>query len=337
MRNLFQGLLFLVFVLFSHTALAGRISVFYSERLSAYSVDFDYTLQRMARLNTEEISTYCSFSDARIQYQQIEENIRNGDTLIVHVDTDDSMVDDIITLAKKNDARVFFIGLSVNDKRISRYEKAWNIGFECSLAVKYMFELVEDYMRTFPEYDRNRNGRMDGVFFLGPQDYRMTYEIMEAFVNYLKKNSIVVNPIGSVYNKLDYASAYEKMKKLIEDNGLENIDVAFVSNGEVARGVVRALNEYGYNYPNSLSREPERHIPVFVMFGVSDALYDVQKGVITGAVQLGQSSVIGFILSMSSSQNPFGKVKNEFYSKVNDNHFLVPFRTYSTFSTNSYR
>ena len=143
-------------------------------------------------------------------------------------------IDKVIDVLKANDICTVFLDREIEDKHIgSVVFDSYQCGKE---ATEYLIEK-----------GHKRIGYIDGVddnydCFLRARGYKDT----------LKENNLEYNAEWTIKGDYKEETAYANMKQYL-DNGGELPDAFFACNDLSAIGVIRALNEHGYNVPEDIS------------------------------------------------------------------------------------
>ncbi len=319
---------FTVFLMLFSTGVFAKepIKAFFFTTESVYMNHVKTTLDKMAKQRGYPIKIFDAEDSAKKQYEQFQDNISIGDLAVIEAE-DDRYLKQMISAAEDLDVRVVIFGDSPSYNLKSSYDKSWYVGFEMFDSARKQFNLIKKYLETHPDYDKNKNGLLDVIFLQGKENnyptHVRTHFVLENFENI----SVKINPISYNFDNYSYAEGYEDVSKQIRDFGLDNIEMIISNNDAMALGALKALNERKYNFPYSF-QNGHRHIPVFGIDGISEALKAVESGMLTGTVLADYSALSRVIMLIFENVN-YDEFQKIVWFNVKDRTIFIPYREIS--------
>ena len=325
--NRFKSILALIFLLLSSSVYAKEeIKAFFYTTNSVFMEHVKTTLSKMAKQRNYTLTFFDAGANSRKQYDQLRDHISIGDLVVISVSEEDYL-EGMLDAAREHDARVVLFGSSPSANLAKSYDKAWYVGFEIFDSARKQYSLIKKYLNRFPRYDKNANGALDVVFLQGRENEFPTHVRTQVILESFEKDGIKVNPLSYNYDDYSYSLAYEDFSEQLRKYGIENIEMVISNNDSMALGAIKSLNERKYNRPHSFFNG-HRHIPVFGVDGISDALRSVESGMMTGtaiADNTALSRVIMMIFENALSED-FQKIV---WYKTEDRTIFIPYREFS--------
>ncbi len=325
--NRFKSILALIFLLLSSSVYAKEeIKAFFYTTNSIFMEHVKTTLSKMAKQRNYTISFFDGEADPKKQYDQLRNHISIGDLVVISI-SEEEYLEKMLKAASEHDAKVVLFGSSPSANLAEFYDKAWYVGFEMFDSARKQFSLIRKYLTRFPRYDKNANGFLDVVFLQGRENEFSTHVRTQVILESFEKYGIKVNPLSYNYDDYSYSLAYDDFNEQLRKHGIENIEMVISNNDSMALGAIKALNERKYNRPHSFFNG-HRHIPVFGVDGITDALRSVDAGMMTGTViadYTALSRVIMMIFENAHSED-FQKIV---WFKTDKRTIFIPYREFS--------
>ena len=325
--NSFKSILALIFLLLSSSVYAKEeIKAFFYTTNSVFMDHVKTTLSKMAKQRNYTISFFDGDGDPKKQYDQLRNHISIGDLVVISI-SEEEYLEKMLKAAREHDARVVLFGSSPSANIAKYYDKAWYVGFEIFDSARKQFSLISKYLSRFPRYDKNANGFLDVVFLQGRENEFSTHVRTQVIVESFEKYGIKVNPLSYNYDDYSYSLAYDDFNEQLRKHGIENIEMVISNNDSMALGAIKALNERKYNRPHSFFNG-HRHIPVFGVDGITDALRSVDAGMMTGTVIADYSALSRVIMMIFQNANSEDFQKIVWY-KTEERTIFIPYREFS--------
>lgn len=325
--NRFKSILALIFLLLSSSVYAKEeIKAFFYTTNSIFMDHVKNTLSKMAKQRNYTISFFDGGADPKKQYDQLRTHISIGDLVVISI-SEDVYLEGMLNAARDHDARVVLFGSSPSANIARSYDKAWYVGFEMYDSARKQFNIIRKFLNRYPRFDKNANGALDVVFLQGRENEFSTHVRTQVILDSFEKDGIKVNPLSYNYDDYSFSFAYDDFSEQLRKYGIENIEMVISNNDSMALGAIKALNERKYNRPHSFFNG-HRHIPVFGVDGISDALRSVESGMMTGtaiADYAALSRVIMMIFENAHSED-FEKIV---WYKTEDRTIFIPYREFS--------
>lgn len=325
MKSLLKILL-LFSLLFSYPVYANDgIKVFFYSSGSVFMEHVKKTLTQMAKQRGYKIKTYDAGYDAKKQYEQFMKYISIGDMAVISIE-DEEYLSKMMEAAEEYDAKVILFGSSPTANISPSYNQAWYVGFEIFDSGRKQFSMIKKYLEQHPDFDKNANGALDVIFLQGMENDFSTHVRTQIIMEGFEKYDIKINPVSYNYDNYSYSAAYEDVSKQLRIHGINNIEMIIANNDAMALGAVKALNEKKYNHPYSFFNG-HRHLPVFGVDGISDAIKSVDAGMLTGTAIADYSALSRVIMTIfeNSTSDDFEKIV---WFKVDNRTILIPYRAF---------
>ena len=322
-----KSIFILFFLLFSGSVYAGEtIKAFFYSTNSIFMDHVKTTLSKMAKQRDYTIKFFDGENDPKKQYEQLRNHISIGDLVVISI-SDEEYLEKMLKAASDHDARVVLFGSSPSANLAESYDKAWYVGFEMFDSARKQFDLIRKYLTSFPRYDKNANGALDVVFLQGRENEFSTHVRTQVILESFEKYGIKVKPLSYNFDDYSFSVAYDDFNEQIRKHGLENIEMVISNNDSMALGAIKALNERKYNRPHSFFNG-HRHIPVFGVDGISDALRSVEAGMMTGTAIADYTALSRVIMMIFENAHSDDFQKIVWY-KMEDRTIFIPYREFS--------
>ena len=187
--------------------------------------------------------------DQATQNNQADVMFASGKDLIIINLCDTSAGQYLIDLAEQNDVPVFFYNKEPNDSSLVTDHNSIFIGTKPEEAGIMQGEILADlYKADASKVDKNGDGKVAFLEFEGEVNNaeaiaRTEYSESTAIEQGVPLERLAENQVAN----WDTGKAQEMMVAQIAALGVENIEVVFCNNDDMAIGVIAALNDVGYN------------------------------------------------------------------------------------------
>ena len=220
-----------------------------------------------------------SQNDQTIQDAQVDEFIANGANVLIINPVDRMSSQNIIDKAKAANIPVVFINREPPADILSTYDKAYYVGAKPEESGTMEGELLAEYLKANPKYDKNKDKKLQFVMLMGENGHQDMILRSEYSVKALKDAGIdSVQIVGAIAN-WDKLQAMNIMNAFIMSIGPENIEAVLANNDEMALGAIEALKANDYNKGN-----PDMYIPVVGVDANASALDAMNRGEMLGTV-----------------------------------------------------
>ena len=188
-------------------------------------------------------------------------------------------------------------------------------------------EILNEYIKSKGNIDKNHNKILDLVIMRGEKSNPDTITRTTSLMSGLIQHGYILSPMTENYANWDFDEAYRIMGIQIKKLGLENIEAIVANNDDMALGVLKAIQEYGYN-----KGEPDKFIPIVGIGGDSAAIKAVDEKVIIGTVvpDLDTMAKITIDLITDSSLTE-QKIRDTYKLKVENRNVLVNYSEQKNF------
>ena len=188
-------------------------------------------------------------------------------------------------------------------------------------------EILNEYIKSKGNIDKNHNKILDLVIMRGEKSNPDTITRTTSLMSGLIQHGYILSPMTENYANWDFDEAYRIMGIQIKKLGLENIEAIAANNDDMALGVLKAIQEFGYN-----KGEPDKFIPIVGIGGDSAAIKAVDEKVIIGTVvpDLDTMAKITIDLITDSSLTE-QKIRDTYKLKVENRNVLVNYSEQKNF------
>ncbi|MBO6258591.1 MAG: galactose ABC transporter substrate-binding protein [Succinivibrio sp.] len=268
-----------------------------------------------------KVKEFNAAGDQLTQSTQMEEDPKTGATLLVNL-VDPAQADQVVEKAKKNSQRVIFFNREPSSTVLESYDDAWYVGADPVQAGDYQAELVIDYIRTHPEIDRNKDGKISIVFLKGEKNHQETASRTQAVIRELEQNKIAYEITFESYTNWSFNQGYDYMAAQLTQKGIDKTELLIGNNDSLILGAIQALADYGYNQGN-----PQKVIPAFGIDAIPEALTAITAGNMSGTVLNDASAMAKAILGIAAaeSKDPEEIEKSIGYFISDDHRVLIPY------------
>ncbi len=184
-------------------------------------------------------------------------------------------------LGKQNKVPFFFYNKEPNDSSLVTDNNSIFIGTKPEEAGIMQGEILAELLEKNPGIDRNGDGKINYIEFMGEPNNaeaiaRTEYSAKRAIELGVNLNEMVETQVCM----WDTAKAQDAMTALIPSLGVENMEVIFCNNDDMAIGVIAALNEVGYNLGDGGDE-----VVVIGVDATDTAIEAINNGKLTGTVK----------------------------------------------------
>ena len=280
MRKVFVTALILVLAFASCSFADGvKIGACIYRFSDAFMLRFRNAMSAESTKEGAELVLADSQNDQTIQDAQVDEFIANGANVLIINPVDRMSSQNIIDKAKAANIHVVFINREPPANILSTYDKAYYVGAKPEESGTMEGELLAEYLKTNPKYDKNKDKKLQFVMLMGENGHQDMILRSEYSVKALKDAGIdSVQIVGAIAN-WDKLQAMNIMNAFIMSIGPENIEAVIANNDEMALGAIEALKANDYNKGNA-----EMYIPVVGVDANASALEAMDRGEMLGTV-----------------------------------------------------
>lgn len=333
MRRIFQlALSFLLIIQIQSVAASDDIYSFYYKGESEFIRRFNASLKAYARTRDADLTLFDAKNSSSLQLNQVYSSISSKDPLIINL-VDPGMASEIIYHAKSYGNRIVFFNRKPSDEALKKYDRAWYVGTCSSAAGRYLFEIIEDYLKSAKGYDRNKNGVLDIVILQGEKDHSDTEGRTGQILKCLDDAKIKYSIVSQNYDNWDSTAAFNDLKDQVKRVGIRNIDMIIANNDAMAAGAVDYLNTEGYNLGKE-SKDKSKYIPVFGVDGIPDAIEYIRQDRMTGTVFADFSALAKVCVDIAlEDTKDDAELTRKIWYKITDRKVSIPFVKYASFKT----
>ena len=219
--------------------------------------------------------------DQATQNNQADVMFASGKDLIIINLCDTSAGQYLADLGNQYGVPFFFYNKEPNDSSLVTDNNSIFIGTKPEEAGIMQGEILAELLEKNPEIDKNGDGKINYIEFMGEPNNaeaiaRTKYSADRAVELGVDLNEMVETQVCM----WDTAKAQDAMTALIPSLGVENMEVIFCNNDDMAIGVIAALNEVGYNLGDGGDE-----VVVIGVDATDTAIEAINNGKLTGTVK----------------------------------------------------
>lgn len=300
------------------------IKVFYYSLNDLYINQLSASLQDLALSQDVKLIQFDANEDLMRQLNQIKTsmgtNPNKNPILVNPVDAQNGTA--ALRLAKQNNVPVIFFNRRPAAESMSTYEDAWYIGTESSSAGVFQAEIVADYLKTHPEADRNKDGKISYVMIKGEAGHQDTDARTNAFVRTMMENDIQLQSIETLYAGWSQNKAQNVITNLIDRTGINSIELIVCNNDAMALGALLSVQAEGYNKDDAA-----RFIPIAGIDALPKALDEIERGTLIGTVYNDHDSTADVMIRIAKAYLDGKEVTEKLIGyPVNEDHVInIPY------------
>ena len=219
--------------------------------------------------------------DQATQNNQADVMFASGKDLIIINLCDTSAGQYLADLGNQYGVPFFFYNKEPNDSSLVTDNNSIFIGTKPEEAGIMQGEILAELLEKNPAIDKNGDGKINYIEFMGEPNNaeaiaRTKYSADRAVELGVDLNEMVETQVCM----WDTAKAQDAMTALIPSLGVENMEVIFCNNDDMAIGVIAALNEVGYNLGDGGDE-----VVVIGVDATDTAIEAINNGKLTGTVK----------------------------------------------------
>ena len=219
--------------------------------------------------------------DQATQNNQADVMFASGKDLIIINLCDTSAGQYLADLGNQYGVPFFFYNKEPNDSALVTDNNSIFIGTKPEEAGIMQGEILAELLEKNPAIDKNGDGKINYIEFMGEPNNaeaiaRTEYSAKRAIELGVDLNEMVETQVCM----WDTAKAQDAMTALIPSLGVENMEVIFCNNDDMAIGVIAALNEVGYNLGDGGDE-----VVVIGVDATDTAIEAINNGKLTGTVK----------------------------------------------------
>lgn len=221
------------------------------------------------------VSTKSGNDDQQEQNEKVEEMIDAGcDVLCINL-VDRTAPSRIIRMARNEDIPVIFFNREPVREDLMQWEKLYYVGCDAEQSGIMQGEIAEEYIKSHPEVDKNKDGKIQYVLLEGEAGHQDAISRTEYSVKTLMKNDVILEKLSYQLADWNRGQAENRMNRLISQYG-KKIELVMSNNDEMALGAVEAYRKAGYVC--------EEWPVIFGIDGLEEALEAVKAGEMQGSI-----------------------------------------------------
>ena len=219
--------------------------------------------------------------DQATQNNQADVMFASGKDLIIINLCDTSAGQYLADLGNQYGVPFFFYNKEPNDSALVTDNNSIFIGTKPEEAGIMQGEILAELLEKNPAIDKNGDGKINYIEFMGEPNNaeaiaRTEYSAKRAIELGVNLNEMVETQVCM----WDTAKAQDAMTALIPSLGVENMEVIFCNNDDMAIGVIAALNQVGYN-----NGDGGDEVVVIGVDATDTAIEAINNGKLTGTVK----------------------------------------------------
>lgn len=240
--------------------------------------------------------------DQATQNNQADVMFASGKDVVIINLCDASAGSYIKDLAMNSDVPVLFYNQEPTDSTIVTDTGSIFIGTKPEEAGIKQGEIFDElYQKDPSSIDKNGDGRVDYIMFMGPVNNAEAIARTKYSVETARELGYDMQPLVSdqVCN-WDTATAQEAMQAQIAALGADKIECVFCNNDDMAIGVIAALNNVGYNLAQEENKE--KIITIIGVDATNTALEYIRAGKLAGTVMQDADAMGEAIVVMAANK-----------------------------------
>lgn len=226
-----------------------------------------------------EISMQDGKGDQAAQNDQLDVLLQKGvDVLCVNM-VDAKAASGVVQKVKEAGIPTVFFNREPDASAIKEFDKACFVGTNAADAGKMQGDLVKQIFDANPDYDLNKDGKVQYVMFKGEPDNPEAIARTEWSVKQAEANGVTMEQVGETYVcNWDAELAQKAMEAALAANE-GKIELVIANNDGMAVGAIAALSNVGYNKEGG-----DKFIPVIGVDATDQAKDAIAKGIMSATV-----------------------------------------------------
>ena len=281
----------------------------YAQELSA---EYDLNLN---------VSIVDADNEQKVQNNQLKEFIdQDYDVLCVNI-VDRTKAAHMIDMARSAETPIVFFNREPVRIDMSRWKNVYYVGSKAEESGTLQGKMVIEYWENHPELDKNKDGKMQCVFFCGEPNHQDSILRTEYNLKAFQSSDIVIETLATYTANWQRELAKSKMDVCLKVYGNE-IEMIICNNDDMALGAIDSMKQSGSFNNKDL-------IPTFGIDATPIAQKSVLENELKGTVLndgRGQAKgVLDTALALSLGQDVNEKVPN----LMNGKYYWVPYQKFS--------
>ena len=178
-------------------------------------------------------------------------------------------------MARNEDIPVIFFNREPVREDLMQWEKLYYVGCDAEQSGIMQGEIAEEYIKSHPEVDKNKDGKIQYVLLEGEAGHQDAISRTEYSVKTLMKNDVSLEKLSYQFADWNRGQAENRMTRLISQYE-DGIELVISNNDEMALGAVEAYRKSEY--------VPSEWPVIFGIDGLDSALEAVKSGEMQGTV-----------------------------------------------------
>ncbi len=229
-----------------------------------------------------DVITLYAGNDQITQNEQFESLIEKKVSAIAVNLVETQAAASIVDKAKKAGISVVFFNREPDLNSLKAYGKAVFIGTIANDAGKMQGDIIKNIWAAHPDYDRNKDGKLQYVMLQANSDNPEAVARTEYSVRQARDKGVIMQQVGETYvANWDETLAHQAMQRALIAHA-DSIEMVIANNDSMALGAIAALNEYGYNKEGG---DKSKFIPVVGVDATDQAVAAIQKGIMSATVK----------------------------------------------------
>lgn len=274
--------------------------------------------------NDINFTFYDAKNNIAIQNEIIDSVLKkNFDLIILNLaNKKEDTVENIISNIKKENIPVIIMNIPQDTvKKVSPlYSKAAFVLPDSKKAGSTQGKIIADLWNSNRKaLDKNGDNILQYVLLKGEVDDPQTIDRSKYVISTLNYSGIKTESLGIIDANWTKELAKDSFEQLfLKYNG--TIEAIISNNDAMAIGAIEALQKYGYN-----TGDQSKHIPVFGIDGLPEAINLIDKGIMTGTVVQDPDIAAEMLYTIGMNLiNDLNPVENTNY-KVIDSEIIIPY------------
>ncbi|MDR2726636.1 MAG: galactose ABC transporter substrate-binding protein [Deltaproteobacteria bacterium] len=228
------------------------------------------------------LSLHAAQNDQLTQNDQLDRMLgKKPDLLIVNI-VDPKNAGSVAAKAQQAGIPIIFFNREPDLNALKPYPGACFVGTRIQDAGIMQGEIIKRLWDKHPEYDRNRDGKVQYIMFQGEPDNPEALARTEYSVKTARDLGVSMSQLGGTYIcGWDHERARQAMETAFAVHG-NAIELILANNDSMALGAIAALNAHGYNLENG---QAGMFIPVLGVDAPDEAVAAIKRGVMSATVK----------------------------------------------------
>ena len=217
-----------------------------------------------------------SQNDIGTQTSNLNNFYTQGVDYIVLNNINTNAISEIVSQAKDKNTTIIFANTnSPTEEDFASFDKVYHVSSVATQSGTIIGEHLAKYWKEHPEADRNGNGKLDYVMFLGLQGHYDTTVRSEYSVKAIQDAGIQTNLIQETIANYQRSDAQNQMASILQARK-DDVEAVIACNDDMALGAIEALKASGF------FKDESTYIPVVGVDATQLGVDAINEGTLLG-------------------------------------------------------